>query len=409
MMKCESCQFHLSAFLDGEVPSSLAEELQSHVDQCPNCRRYLDELEEIDTELRGLKRSATGPEAVIATIESQEAVMTASSTSVNSLARLQPWALVIAIAACVLVVVKLRPFPTQPTRIHSIPVTPVAGQLVRATGAVEVLAPGDSNWQPLASSVTSQVPKGARIRTAASVACEIETSDRGLIRMNEAAELILHDADRMELVEGQAWFRAPQSKSLQVDLKDPGNGKLPSLMTLTCPQKSEFQCEVRDTQSQCWSFSQSTTELEMSVFRCPVGPGETVVVKEDQDVERANPNLEQATLWQLPLLAITPSNDQELRRRLEPMLISIGSTKLGFMNERQIQSLGPAGAIPLLAYVKSTRTDEDPTLRRRAMRIASENVDETADERLADLADDPDPVVSQLAAKALERVRQSAD
>ena len=147
----------------------------------------------------------------------------------------------------------------------------------------------------------------------------------------------------------------------------------------------------------------------MSVFRCPVGPGETVVVKEDQDVERANPNLEQATLWQLPLLAITPSNDQELRRRLEPMLISIGSTKLGFMNERQIQSLGPAGAIPLLAYVKSTRTDEDPTLRRRAMRIASENVDETADERLADLADDPDPVVSQLAAKALERVRQSAD
>ena len=167
--------------------------------------------------------------------------------------------------------------------------------------------------------------------------------------MNEATELILHDADRMELVEGQARFRAPRSKSLQVDWKDPWTGKLPCLMTLTCPQKSEFQCEVRDTQSQCWSLSQRATELEMPVFRCLIGPGETVVVRDDQDIQRASPNLEQATLWRLSLLAIIPSNDQKLRRRLEPMLISIGSTKIGFMKERQSQSLGPAGAIPLLA------------------------------------------------------------
>lgn len=127
----------------------------------------------------------------------------------------------------------------------------------------------------------------------------------------------------------------------------------------------------------------------MSVFRCLIGPGETVVVKDDQDVQRGSPNLEQATLWQLSLLAIIPSNDQELRRRLEPMLISIGSTKIGFMNERQSQRLGPAAAIPLLAQVDNTQSDDAPTLRRRVMRIASENVDTSAEERLANLVDDP--------------------
>ena len=139
MMKYESCQFHLRVFLDGEVPSPLAEELQTHIDQCPNCRSHLEELEDVDAELMGLKRSAAGPARVIASLASHVAVSIAPSSSSNSLERLQPWALVLVIAACILAVLRLRPFPTYTAHVQSIPMTTVAGQLVRATGSAEVL------------------------------------------------------------------------------------------------------------------------------------------------------------------------------------------------------------------------------------------------------------------------------
>ena len=45
-------------------------------------------------------------------------------------------------------------------------------------------------------------------------------------------------------------------------------------------------------------------------------------------------------------------------------------------------------SLPLTA-LDNTQSDDAPTLRRRVMRIASENVDTSAEERLANLVDDP--------------------
>jgi len=43
-MQCEQAHEHLSAYLDGELPASLASAVRAHVASCPDCRRTLEEL-----------------------------------------------------------------------------------------------------------------------------------------------------------------------------------------------------------------------------------------------------------------------------------------------------------------------------------------------------------------------------
>ncbi|MGI9472225.1 MAG: anti-sigma factor family protein [Rubripirellula sp.] len=405
MMKCDSCEPQLSAYIDGELAADTHDELKNHLDQCEVCRRQLDDLREIDVELQRLALPESGVERVIAALNQ----VNDHSTRPDTAARFPsfgPWALVAAVAACTLLVLAMNPSMEPRKQIIPVVATPVAGQLVRATGSVEVLPPGAESWHWIESTMSPSVQNGSRIRTSSSVACEIETADETLIRMNSAAELILHEANRMEVVEGQVWCRAPQRKPFHVDILDPFSGSMPALMTMTCPEDSEYQWTVSASQSECQSLSKAQAEIGGPDFRCPVGPGESVVVKGDQQVERRNLNATRATLWQLPLLAVTPTSKDELRRRLEPILIGIGSTKVGYLTEQQIRRLGPSGAIPLLAYVQSADPINDQEPRRTAMRIATEVVDQTAMTRLQELTRDRDSVVAQLAEDAVKRLQE---
>ena len=86
------------------------------------------------------------------------------------------------------------------------------------------------------------------------------------------------------------------------------------------------------------------------------------------------------------------------------MLARIGQTKMSSMYDTQIRSLGPAGTIPLIAFVRSPKSLNDPGLRHQAMQIIADLAPASARNDLESLANDSDVTVSQFASAALERL-----
>ena len=110
--------------------------------------------------------------------------------------------------------------------------------------------------------------------------------------------------------------------------------------------------------------------------------------------------------WQLPLLALSRGSRRELHDSIQRLLAPIGMTKAQHLNETQIRALGPAGAIPLLAYVTEQPNDKDKFLRHTAMRLAVESADNSATALLSRLTSDNDPYIATQAQKALARIQK---
>mgnify|MGYP003473204561 CR=1 FL=1 len=90
--------------------------------------------------------------------------------------------------------------------------------------------------------------------------------------------------------------------------------------------------------------------------------------------------------------------------RLQAMLARIGQTKMSSMYDTQIRSLGPAGTIPLIAFVRAPKSLDNPQLRHHAMEIIADLAPASARRDLVSLAKDSDLTVSQFAYVALARL-----
>ena len=285
---------------------------------------------------------------------------------------------------------------TEPVRV---------ARLVRATGSIQLLSPGARDWTTVSSGSNESFVAGSRVKTNDGVSCELQTSADGLIRLNQSAELILHQANQVELVVGQLWCLAPSTNSIDVEIPV-SNVETPQLATLACPSSSEFQCVAGNDFASCNSVSPGNANASMTLgaFSCPVAPGETVSVDSNQKIDRTASSDSVSKVWQLPLLALGTSEDQELRSLLTHLLAPIGMTKARHLNENQIRQLGPSGAIPLLAYVVAESSPEQLELRRTATRLASELADQRGAEMLARLTSDPDAFIANQAKETLRRL-----
>jgi hypothetical protein len=221
--------------------------------------------------------------------------------------------------------------------------------------------------------------------------------------MDETAELILHEPSRIQVVRGQVWCRASDSNSLRVDTNSPDSANsIP--ISMVCPSDSEFQWNVGKQEATCQSLAGQQTQWGSAYFHCQVTPGERVAIDAQHNVRRSKQNSSTTKIWQLPLLAVGETLDQELTEIVELLLVQIGSTKAGYLNESEIRQLGPAGAIPLLAYVQSAGSRKQIAVRRNAMRIAAEMADQTAVARLQQLRSDDDASIAELAQQAIEKL-----
>jgi hypothetical protein len=404
MSACQDIRRELSALLDCELPPGQAAAIEEHMRSCEVCRQQWEALQSVDGQLQRLLTIDDVAKNVVS-IEQAAKVQPAASQS----ARGDGWrwtAIMAAIAASiVLAVVAMRP-AEQPQPVK--PQVKNAARLVRATGPVEVLSPGSDAWRSIESSPSYEVAQGARLRTGENVLCEVETIDQAKIRLNESAELVMHDARNLELVSGQVWLIASKS-GISVDVRWEDE-QTQQVATMTCPGESEFQCQVGDSFAACDSVSAQNQQAQwaMGAYSCPVNPGETVSIDAQQNVERKVDGESASKVWQLPLLAVGTSGDPELLSSLNSLLAPIGMTKARHLNEDQIRRLGPKGAVPLLAYVLAESAPDQLRLRRTAIGIAAELADEGAIKLLQELTADPDPYISRTAQAALDKIASEA-
>ena len=289
-------------------------------------------------------------------------------------------------------------------------------RVVRTVGVVEYRTPQDTRWRRFDAGAAIPVEAGARLRTPPSSLCEMETAAHSMIRLNQETEVVVHKAEQIELVAGELWCST--ASSTQCTILVPGGGQIiqatpaaQGMQQFQCPSNSETQWSVTDLETKCLGVSDTLTELTMtetkmpSPFSCAVEPGQSLSVMNDQPpVATGHEDRLLAMGWQLPLLAVRQPDDPELQDRLQSLLARIGQTKMSSMYDSQIRSLGSAGTIPLIAFVRSPKSLDDPELRHRAMQIIADLAPASARSDLESLAKDSDATVSRFATAALTRL-----
>jgi hypothetical protein len=61
-MKCRQARARISAHMDHELDDASARQLESHLHQCAECREALNNFQELDDMVRGLRRLELGPD-----------------------------------------------------------------------------------------------------------------------------------------------------------------------------------------------------------------------------------------------------------------------------------------------------------------------------------------------------------
>ena len=156
----------------------------------------------------------------------------------------------------------------------------------------------------------------------------------------------------------------------------------------------------------CQSLSPKTVEIQVpGAFSCTMAPMERMAIEgQTEPVTMGIGDRLSSLSWQLPLLVMGAADDPELQDLLQQMLAAIGETKMSSLYVQQIRELGPAGTIPLLAYVQSERSRSSADRRLSAMQIIADLAPEAARSELLELKNDDDPVVRALANRALQRL-----
>ncbi len=406
MIACDRIRPLLSALIDGELSPDEIREARSHLNTCEACRREWESLQDLDRQLMQL--------LVVRNVEARSTEI-AHASEMQTMHDTHSWGLAgwvsifFAIAAVLLLAIVPALLPELDVINPPTPAATEVARLVRSTGPVQVLSPGTSDWTDLDADSSRSLVAGSRLKTRDDVVCELETSSKGTIRLNKSAELVFRDPNLLELVSGQLWCLAPEDRGIDVDVAIQ-NAPSPQIAIFACPSASEIQCEAGNDRAFCNSVSTGSEQASLTIgeFSCEVAPGEMVSIDAAHKVDRVTSADSSTKLWQLPLLS-TDQGDRELVSLLNHVLAPIGMTKAMHMNEQQIRKLGPAAAIPLLAYVAHESSPEHLPLRRTAMRLAADLADENTTALLASLQADPDPVITDLAKTTLARLLDKSD
>lgn len=399
MSECDRIQPMLSALVDGELSHSDSQDANKHLLSCRSCKREWESLVDLDEQLT---------KAIVASDVEQKcgAIAQQVPTPVQreNSDELRWPLVVIAFAVAATLLLALLPF-FQEKRLPT-PKPVLVARLVRSTGPVQILRPGETDWAEAWANSQDSLLAGSRVKTDVGVLCELQTAAKGMLRLSESADVILVEPNHVELVAGKLWCLASDSTTIDVSIA-PIESKTP--LIFACPSSAELQCVVEDSFASCDSLSlnNANATLSMGEFSITVAPGESVSIDHEQKIDRRMVADSTTKIWQLPLLALGAETDRELVSLLDRILAPIGRTKATSMNEEQVRMLGSSGAIPLLAYAVAESKAENLHLRRTALQLASELADDRGVRLLQRLASDPDKYIAQLAKATLARIEST--
>lgn len=399
-MNCETIPFLLNAALDGELSSADRDALHQHLKDCPVCRALQEDLLRIHRDLTAILR---GPK-VEPYFEQIQITLRATGyvrdchRSTRSMARSQ----LVVVAACVVLLFTVGAIFQWSGIDHSV------GVIEMSTGTIDFKPRNSSEWIRVDRPARVSIPMDSRIRTRATSLCEIHTKSNAVVRLNHETELVLHRAEKVELISGELWCRASSHSDLTVC--GAVGAELQTINSFTCPSSTEVQWKaLPGNMFSCQDVASKPVEIKTDLANCVIEPGESLTFAAGQPVGGASSQASplQATSWQLPLLVLRNPLDDELQARLRDMLALIGETKASYLYEDQIRQLGQAGAAPLIIYVRSSESRRRPSTRLHAMRLGSEMAAVSLLPDLLELANDEDPLVREMALAAIQRLQQT--
>jgi hypothetical protein len=418
-MNCGEFQNRLTAWLRDEVDEAAAPALEAHLSQCPTCQAALEEKQMDDrlvrTALAEPVAAARVAERVIARLAAEATPVTSHPVPRTALSW-ATWILpLITLAAGFLLAMFILPrekeekFQPPVARIPqpAPPVVPVA-HLVASTGRVERYDDERKDWVAIDPQKKFECPSDSRLRTVDDVRCELQTSDGCVIRLNDRTEVTLVGTSTIELQRGQVWCRSPGETSLEVrvatlpaDAKDPKQ----SPSTMWCVGPSCLMTNIEDA----GRVQVVTAEGEVNL-RTPAGQeklrsGQVVEIR-NGEVTKPNRYVDPvlATRWMQPLIIKQGPDNSELQQRVDTMLAQIGRSKVATMYEQEIRSLGEHAVLPLVRFVQSPLSQDDPVKRSTAIQLIADLAPVWLIPDLIDLLEDRDPIVRQLSAQTLLRL-----
>ena len=397
----ECGQFHdlMSAFLDGELPVDDAALMEGHLENCPDCQIAHRTIAAQDAAIRSV-------------FEDRRQVAVALAGRVNEQLRRtssrRDWprwtSLALSAAAGFLLAVGLfRPWQ-RPTPLIVLPPPSVAEHkeksplaVIVAKEPIEVLLPGETNWQT--RKVGQAIDYGCRIRTTFACPCEIQTSDTSEIRLNGNTELTIPSARRVELASGQIMAKVA---------KDPEPFQVSVAATTITAVGTEFDisCKPKETTLLVLEGSTSVAGKDSDQF---VKSGEFAKIVDGRITtkEQVDPMLMMLTTrWVNEILVMKGRDNPELTRKIDDILAQLGMVKGEYLGEQEIRSLGDRCVLPLTRYLQSPRSlpDDQTGKRSTAARILSDLAQPWSIPDLIQLLGHQDGTVRFHAAKALERL-----
>ena len=403
----------MSQLLDGELSIDERAVTQQQMQSDPAAMSEWDEARRWDTQLRAALTVPTLDEAGFLERLRQSSLSSALPPSPSLRGRGEPGRrplfAIAAVAASLLLVIVLLRSEGDPAAVS-------VATLTHATGPIEVRQPTKAEWTRVAQPRNLLLVAGAHVRTPAESLCEVSTPAQGLVRVNQQTEFVVHHPEEIELVNGQFWCRASTQTPLLVRVPGPTIVEQPGKTSafsegchFTCPSDSETLWRIDDQVARCIAVSEQPTELRSGADqRWMIPPGQSMACTPGGQHELSGYyDRLQATSWQLPLLNTRPPNDPDLQGMLQGLLADVGMTKVSSFDSRQIRSLGPAGTLPLIAFVRSPESQLRPELRHRAMEIVADLAPASTREALEILATDADPEVARLARMAIDRISRT--
>jgi ferric-dicitrate binding protein FerR (iron transport regulator) len=398
-MNCASMVPLLSAWMDRELSSEQLLQVKEHLANCATCKSLQEEMQRLDQQLR--TKLPSPQEDVKRLID---ATILATSRDVvpyrSRLWRTVALAVASATAGFLLAVVLLPELFNKPVASKVVPSSTQPNldlpiQLALAIGVVEIEEQGA--WKPLATGTKLQA--GQRLRTPERSRCELRCADGSEIRLNSNSEIIIHSPRLFHLKQGQVWSTvATATMPFQV--------KTDQTTITALGTQFDLNYQIQHT---TLSVLEGKTRFDLHGQVAEVKAGQQLLLDNGKGtfhINEPDPDyaLFQATNWVIEILVLKGRDNPELNRRINDLMASIGETKMAFMAEDEIRTLGDHCVMPLCRYLQSARSHQQGTRREMAARIIADLAQPHSIGDLIELLSDTGPQVRSSMARGLARL-----
>ena len=413
MNDCDRALALMSAKIDGEIDAAGQRALEDHLQICSSCRDEFDvtrQQHETMQETFSAVRADAERVAALA-IDRVQAMPKHGSAGRAPIGSAGLFVAVGAAAAAgfLLAVLILKPWSApvvEPEQAVAVDVdadvnvqetgTPL-GRLALATGTVQALERGASQWRELRAEETLTV--GARVRTSPESRCEIIANDGSALRLGRDTEVALDGGREFALARGRLWSSVVENASAF-------RVHVPAAGLAVVALGTRFEVDVDGTDAAV-TVVEGRARLESEHWQDDEVPelkaGERARIEKNRIVARERiGDLHRAMHWMDEILIHKGDGNPELRSRIDGILAELGRTKATFLLENELRTLGDSCVPPLLAYVRSSE-GESRSRRRFAMRIAADVATSRHVPALLELLQDKDADVRFYCASALAR------